>query len=90
MRKVESGMIRAAKELLAKWTSKEERKVEEGDMGGWSVDQVTMFLDDLLVDWQTRLKSEGRRKMAEECYEKNKLFYHICAKMVAQDLAQNK
>jgi len=162
MRKVESAMISAAKALLAKWTTEEkEKEIEcaEGDVAGWSVDQLTMFLDDLLVWFEEAkvakevlrareaqlkrvygfaqstnvevlfrmnlialsvddeeqyesvrgmlatigrmkfvrplyralIENEERRKMAEECYEKAKMFYHpICAKMVGQDLAQKK
>jgi len=169
MRKVESAMIKAAKGLLSEWVNVSEVKEaecvgKEGDVGDWCVDQITMFLDDLLLDFEEKMKEGGkvamavlkakeerlktvygfaqsknvevlfrmnlialcvddeaqyesvfgmlgtigrmkfvrplyraliknadRRKVAEECFEKNKLFYHpICAKMVAQDLAQKK
>jgi len=164
LRKVESKMIIDAQDLVKKWSSVEETefKANADDIKGWNVEQIEMFLDDLLKNYQDLLKEnkltkqglrakvnalkvykfhesknaeilfrfnlialecddEGqydsvksmlcsvgrmkfvrptfraliknadRRKMAQQIYDENKSFYHpICAKMVAQDLAEKK
>merc|ERR1712003_66607 len=55
------GMILAAKKLLAQWVNVRDLKAAEsagteGDVGGWSVDQITMFLDDLLLHFEAKAK----------------------------------
>ena len=69
LRKVESKLIADARALTAKWSrmdggdDAEEFKATEQDLNGWVVDQVTLFLDDLLANFQ-RMVAEG--KMTKE------------------------
>jgi len=67
LRKVESKLIADAQALTAKWSGiggdNDEFKATEQDLNGWSVDQVTLFLDGLLADFQ-KMASEGKMDKA--------------------------
>lgn len=61
LRKVESKLIADARALTAQWSKvggaeEEEFKATEQDLNGWTVDQITLFLDDLLANYQQMVK----------------------------------
>ena len=65
LRKVESKMINDAQNLVKKWSQIDEDtefKANSDDIKGWSNDQLTMFLDDLLKNYQGLLKDNKLTK----------------------------
>ena len=65
MRKVESKLIKDAQDLVKKWSvigDDNEFKASCDDIKDWTVDQLTMFLDDVLKNYQDLIKDNKLTK----------------------------